>query len=139
MKKISVFIISILFSIPVFSGVTGLAKDMDSNSALEIVDTLSVIDTEVDSADAVVTRKLAALYVARMLNIDNKMSDVRYFVDVENEQFATYAINNLVERGIIAVPDNKQFRPDANVTYEEMLKMLVCALGYDQYAELNGG
>lgn len=140
MKKTIIFIVSVLLVFEMFT-VPAVFADLQTESTVhKIIGELGIINTDVDSADSIVTRKLAALYVARMVNLDTAgINNGRYFVDVENGGFATNAINNLAANGIVSISDDRKFRPDENITYDELLKMLICALGYSEYAESTGG
>ena len=62
------------------------------------------------------------------------------FTDVEaKHEWATGFINAGVQEGYINGMGDGTFAPDAKVTYAQMVKMLVSALGYDEYAEFMGG
>jgi len=138
-------IVLITLILSLFSCFTVFAKnDSDLNNSTyngkNLVEYLEIINPDVDLDSDFVTRELFALYVARMLKIDElQTSNVRYFSDVEYDSFSVNAINALVEKGIIAVPENHLFRPGDYITETEALKMLVCVLGWEQPALLNGG
>ncbi len=140
MKKFIIHVISLLLIFQMLAAPISFASSDKDYAIHGIIGELGIINTEVDSADITVTRKLAALYVARVMNMDAaEKSGSRYFVDVETGDFATNAINNLTASGIITIPEDRRFRPDENISYNELLKMLICALGYDEYAEAAGG
>lgn len=140
MKKLLKYIICTALIISLFGAITVSAKEIsDSNVMLEFLSKLEIINTDIDNSDSNVTRELFATYVARLLRIEQSSTDARYFVDIENNAFSTKAVNALVERGIITVGENRYFRPEDNITYNECIKMLVCAAGYETYAQLAGG
>ncbi len=60
------------------------------------------------------------------------------FTDTADHWAARY-IKQGVEDGWIAGMGDGTFAPDANVTYVQAQKMLVCAIGYDSYAVGKGG
>ena len=106
----------------------------------KLIEYLGIISSDTDSNDDRVTREMFAVYVARMLKLDvQNTKQVRYFSDVEYDAFSVNAINSLVENNIISVPDNHIFRPGDYITNAEAIKMLVCAMGYDNLAEADGG
>jgi hypothetical protein len=117
------------------------AKDLkSSDTIIDFLECIGIINTETDAADDIVTREIFAVYVARMLGIDeNSESGTRYFADVENNAFSQKAVNTLVESRIIDVPEDRYFRPGDTVSYNEAVKMLVCAAGYKTYAAYSGG
>ena len=94
--------------------------------------------------DGITTEKLTraefAVYVTRMLGInDFAQNKTRYFYDVPMNHFALHSINSLLEKNVITIGDDKTFRPEDIITGSEACKMVVAALGYDEYAKGLGG
>lgn len=143
-KILLTLIISLLAVSPVMQGfaqnVTNYEETETSYEGEVLIDKLGIISPGTDLNSDYVTREVFALYIARMLRIDETQpSDIRYFSDVEYDSFSASAINALAEKGIISVPDDHIFRPGGYVTQDEALKMLVCVLGYGTMAEYDGG
>lgn len=61
------------------------------------------------------------------------------FTDVAADHWATGYIAQGVGKGYIKGMGDGTFAPESNVTYAQMVKMLVCVLGYAEDAEVNGG
>ncbi len=61
------------------------------------------------------------------------------FTDVAADHWASGYIKVAAAAGIINGMGDGTFAPDADVTYEQAVKMLVCALGYDAQAQARGG
>lgn len=61
------------------------------------------------------------------------------FTDVADDHWASGYIKVAAASGIINGMGDGTFAPDADVTYEQAVKMLVCALGYDAQAQSRGG
>ena len=61
------------------------------------------------------------------------------FADVSADHWAKGYINQGVANGFIAGMSDTEFDPDANVTYVQAQKMLVSAIGYETYAQSQGG
>ncbi len=61
------------------------------------------------------------------------------FTDVADDHWASGYIKVAAAAGIINGMGDGTFAPDADVTYEQAVKMLVCALGYDAQAQKLGG
>ena len=59
------------------------------------------------------------------------------FTDIEGVDWAIESINALYDKGIIAGRTAELFEPDEAVTREEFVKLLVCALGYQDEAYTN--
>ena len=61
------------------------------------------------------------------------------FTDVAGDHWASGYIAQGVSKGYINGVGNGMFDPNSNVTYSQIVKMLVCVLGYADDAEANGG
>ena len=61
------------------------------------------------------------------------------FSDVAGDHWASGYIAQGVSKGYINGVGNGMFDPNSNVTYAQIVKMLVCVLGYADDAEANGG
>ena len=61
------------------------------------------------------------------------------FADVSADHWAKGYINQGVANGFIAGMSDTEFDPDANVTYVQAQKMLVSAIGYETFAQGQGG
>ena len=61
------------------------------------------------------------------------------FADVSADHWAKGYINQGVADGFIAGMSDTEFDPDANVTYVQAQKMLVSAIGYETFAQGQGG
>ena len=64
--------------------------------------------------------------------------EISLFSDVSNKHWAYNAISLAVKKGLINGFEDGNFYPDAQVTYNQAVKILVCALGYGQNAERKG-
>ena len=90
--------------------------------------------------DETLTRAEASAIMVRLLNLDEDIQQGEtIFSDVPESHWASGYVNKAVEEGIIAGYGDGTFRPDEHVTYHQMVKMLVCALGYEPVALSNGG
>ncbi len=90
----------------------------------------------------ILTRAQAITIIARINNITDIQAEVEknysLFNDVPTGQWYTGYINIAKQKKItIGVGDNR-FAPDREITYQEMLTMLVRTLGADKYVEMNG-
>lgn len=148
MKKIATLLLAFVMSISnvyvladdgTASAVSKTLQTADGMSEVGILKILGIIDEETEDVNNEITREDFAVGIARMLDIQAEESSVRYFSDVEQSGYAVGAINSLVERGIISQAVDKKFRPMENVTAQEAIKMLICTLGYGDYAEVSGG
>ena len=121
-------------------------NDVDSsNSYVEAISTLStlqVINGYEDGSfqpEKEITRAEYTKMIVYMLGMDSFTTPITTFTDVPESHWANAYIKTAYDMGIINGFDDGTFRPDAPVTYEQALKMLVCTLGYEAYAEVAGG
>lgn len=61
------------------------------------------------------------------------------FNDVKGDHWAAGYVTAATANKIINGMDDKTFAPDANITYAQAMKMLVCAAGYEQWSADKGG
>ena len=80
-----------------------------------------------------------AASVARMMGKTKYGGSDIYFYDVPKNYWAFNEISNLVEMGIIKGAGDKTFSPGETITKAAAYKILLCAMGYGQNAELEGG
>lgn len=107
--------------------------------AEELINYLELFEYE-NRREETITRADFAVYAGRILNVDEfSQNSVTYFVDIPLDHWALNSINTLVTMGYISVPQDNNFRPDDAISFEEAVKILVSMLGYDRYAQYNGG
>lgn len=125
--------------------VTSTKYDSDEyyKKALSLCKGLGIItgreDGNVDP-EANVTRAEMAAIILRMLNNTTTSSYRDAFTDVTSSHWAASVIQTASALGIInGYPEDKSFRPDNSVQYEQVAKMIVCAMNYNETAEYYGG
>ena len=111
--------------------------------AINLLSGLGIIngyENGVFKPDHTITRAEAATIIVRTLGLadDVRMGDT-IFTDVDGDHWASGYINIAVENGIIDGFPEGTFLPQDNVTYEQMVKMVVCAIGHDPKAKELGG
>lgn len=85
-----------------------------------------------------VTRAMMAKMIMIMLG-NSAEKQKTTFSDVPSDHWASGYISQAANLGIINGMGDGTFAPEENVTYEQAVKMIVCALGYGKYAERKGG
>ncbi len=87
-----------------------------------------------------VTRAEAATMIVRMLGLaDSVEMGETMFTDVAADNWASGYVNVAVANGIVNGMGDGTFAPNGEVTYGQIVKMIVCALGYEPVAQANGG
>lgn len=85
-----------------------------------------------------ITRAEIAAIILRITNVQSKSTYAGIFEDVEDSHWAADDIQTAYEAGIIAGYGDGTFGPEDDVTYEQAVKMVVCAIGWGQRAEMFG-
>lgn len=63
----------------------------------------------------------------------------KLFHDLNESHWAYQYVSTAKKNGIINGDENGYFHPESNITNEEIVKMIVCLLGYREMAETRGG
>ena len=118
------------------------ADDTYYNNALQVCSALGIITGYDDGSikpESTVTRAEMAAIVLRMLNLTSVSTYQNVFNDVTSEHWAADTIQTAVEQGIVDGMGDGTFVPDGQVKYEQVIKMIVCAMGYQMDADKAGG
>ncbi len=86
-----------------------------------------------------ISRAEFAAVAVRLLNMQDVLEVCAEFSDVTDEHWAYKYISAAKNLKLINGVSDGVFMPDANITYKQMQKILVCALGYGEEAEAVGG
>lgn len=89
--------------------------------------------------ESTVTRAEMAAIILRMLNNTTSSTYQNIFTDVTSAHWAANTIQTASSLNIINGMGDGTFVPDGNVTYEQVAKMIVCAMNYQDTAEYYGG
>lgn len=90
--------------------------------------------------DMTVSRGRATVLVVELMNMSEGVWLCNTeFSDVQESHWSSGYVARAAELGIINGFGDGTFAPDEDATYGQMIKMLVCALGYKPIAEANGG
>ena len=87
-----------------------------------------------------ITRAEFAVVVCKILGLSPEgASDEFDFEDVDDKHWAKGYIKTARKAGIISGRGGNKYDPDAKISYEEAMKILVAAMGYTPKAEQKGG
>lgn len=115
------------------------------SEAVEILSNLDIITGYEDGTfkpSETVTRAQMAAIICRMLGYEDQAQSSMgstVFEDVAADHWASGYINVAQAQQIINGYGNGKFGPEDKVTYEQAVKMIVAALGYDLAAASKGG
>ena len=131
--------------VPSFTANAAFSDVSDSHPYQEAITTLStlkVINGYEDGTfapDKDISRAEFTKMIVYMLGLGQLSTPITTFEDVPGSHWANANIRTAYDLQIINGFDDGSFRPDQPVTYEQALKMVVCTLGYQPYAEQMGG
>lgn len=89
--------------------------------------------------ESTITRAEMAAVILRVMGIEQMSTYAGIFTDVDASHWAASVIQTAANMNIIAGMGDGTFAPDSPVTYEQAVKMVVCAVGYDNLAKGLGG
>lgn len=125
-----------------FPDVESTASYAQAVQELSALDVISGYDDGTFGPDKLVTRaeitKMIVDALAERSSAEASTESTK-FADVSADHWAKGYINQGVANGFIAGMSDTEFDPDANVTYVQAQKMLVSAIGYETYAQGQGG
>lgn len=125
-----------------FPDVESTASYAQAVQELSALDVISGYDDGTFGPDKLVTRaeitKMIVDALAERSSAEASTESTK-FADVSADHWAKGYINQGVADGFIAGMSDTEFDPDANVTYVQAQKMLVSAMGYETFAQGQGG
>lgn len=114
------------------------ASDVTKEAGLlQAVGIISAVPDETEG-NREITRAEFVVTVAKAMGVKATNENVKYFSDIPSDHWSLPYINRLVEMGIISLPDDRLYRPNDKITINEAIKILICTLGYGEYALMLG-
>lgn len=136
-----VLILTNLLSVVSFANFSDVPQESTYREAIITLTKLGVINGYDDGTfkpEGAITRAEFTKMIMTALGRGDATTEPTEFSDI-NGHWAKYYIKNAYDMDIINGFPDGTFAPDAQVTYEQALKMVVCALGYVDFAEDKGG
>ncbi len=122
-----------------YSDVASTANYADAVNLLSNLGIITGYEDGTFRPDNTITRAETATIMVRMLGMDDNITQGdSTFTDVSASDWFSGYVNKAWEAGIINGMGDGTFAPNENVTYEQVVKMLVCALGYEPAATAAG-
>lgn len=152
LKKVISAVAALAMSASSFVALAANYPDVDASAsykqAIDELSALKVIEGYEDGTfqpDKLVTRAefskmvITALGSAELAQAEAAAGRDTQFKDVTGSHWAAGYVTAAVAQSIINGMGDGTFAPDANVTYAQAMKMLVCAAGYEQWSVDHGG
>ncbi len=145
MKKGLCLLLSILMIVTAATTVSAASfTDTEGKScetAVEVLSALGIVEGKGEGAyepDSLLTRTELATIILRAINTQ-ALGGQDIFTDVPASHWGYKYVTTAYQKGIINGMSATTFEPDASVTYEQAVTMVVRALGYDVHAQAEGG
>ena len=145
MKKIIGIILSLSMVFTCMASVGAEEIAISENYELELLQNLDIMTGYEDGSlklDNTITRAEAAKMIVAMVNktaTAESRKGATQFNDVTANYWASGYINVGVTDKFINGKSATTFDPEGNVKYNEIVKMIVSCLGYEEYAQFYGG
>lgn len=145
MKKIIITLFSVCAMIGL-SFTTFAYSDIEENTtvseAVNVLSDLNIVNGFENGSfkpDQTVTRAEMAKMICEILNVSSNSFSAQMYNDVSKEHWGFNYINSISSLGIVNGYGDGNYGPDDIVTFEQAIKMIVCALGYEPAATEKGG
>lgn len=125
-----------------FPDVSPDAPYADAVSTLAEMGILAGDDLGNFNPDKTITRAECSAVICRLMGVEDEApqsNSETIFDDVASSSWAAGYISTAADLGIIDGYGDRKFGPSDPVTYAQMAKMLLCAWGYQEEAEAQGG
>ena len=118
------------------------------DDAVQLLSTLNILTGYDDGTfrpDNSITRAEFCAVICRVLGLENSAPEAPYsrqsnvFTDVPEDHWAVNYINAAAGQKIVNGMGDDTFEPESNVTYEQAVKMIMVAMGYEPMAAAKGG
>lgn len=152
LKKVISAVIALALSASTFASVsfaksfTDVASTASYAEAVDVLSALGIINGYEDGTfgpDKTITRAEAAKMIVAMVNkiatAEGRMGATKFEDVTADHEWATGYINVGVTDGFINGRNDTTFDPQGEVKYNEIVKMIVSCLGYEEYAQFYGG
>ncbi len=144
-KRISVTILVLTLIISCFTAfaaeTSDLAKDEKYEEVIEAFEMLGIFGGDISyfERETVTRAQMAELTYALLGSLELTVEGSRHYMDVKETHSSYKEIESVSFLNLMSGRGNQMFEPDAPISYNEAIKTLVCALGYSDLAEAQGG
>ncbi len=112
----------------------------DYSKEIDFLTKIGISNVNHSVVDTPLTRAEAARYLSEASHAEGQPEEAfQVFLDVDAGHPAFEAVWYLKINGVLSDSADKMFHPDERITCNELVKMVVTLLGYEQYAQMKGG
>lgn len=140
-----VVVLTMVLGTVAFASFTDVTEENDAYTAVQTLSSLEILNGYDDGSfkpEGNITRAEFCAVVCRALGLESQANGSKgttIFSDVPADHWASGYINLAAGQKIVNGMGDGTFAPESNVTYEQAVKMLVVALGYEPMAASKGG
>ena len=135
MSVVMLFTMSVTVSAASFTDVSETDKNYEAIEILTALDLIEGYEDDTFKPQETITRAEAIAMIDRMLGLRSAVGQTTTeYKDVPANHWASGYIAIGTARGIIAGHGDGTFRPEDPVTYEQMIKMIIYAMGFGPMA-----
>lgn len=140
--------VTAVLPIAAFADSGGAFPDIPANApyaeAVAVLSQMGIItgdDKGNFNPNSTIKRSEAATIICRLMSVEDEAKSMKnqIFTDVPSQHWAVGYVAKAVEMGVINGFGDGTFKPDDPITYEQMIKLLICAWGYTDSAVKAGG
>lgn len=140
--------VTAVLPIAAFADSSGAFPDIPSNAsyaeAVAVLSEMGIVtgdDKGNFNPNSTIKRSEAATIICRLMSVEDEAKSMKkqIFTDVPAQHWAVGYVAKAVEMGVINGFGDGTFKPDDPITYEQMIKLLICAWGYSDSAIEAGG
>lgn len=147
LRKITLLLVMLAFvfntiCVPAMAETFVDIEDNSHEQDINLLYDLGVVNGKTDTEfepEATLTRAEYTTILLRLLGLDGTSGENSSFVDVPESHWAHASINLAYDLGYVNGVGNSMFAPDAAIKVSEVIKMMICALGWELRAESAGG
>ncbi len=146
-STVAALAITVTSAVSAFAAFPDVADTADYKVAVDNIAALGIVsgdengnfNPEKEITRAEVSKMIVGTMGPKRMAAAEASMGVSTFDDVPAGHWATGYIAQGVSAGFINGVGGNNFDPSSNVTFAQVVKMLVCVLGYDEDAKLSGG
>ena len=137
-------LLCLIFGMTAFADYSDVKENDPNYEAISVLTALKIIDGHPDGSftpASPIKRSEFCAIITRFMGMGDSASGniATDFTDVPHEHWASGYIAAATGAGLVNGVGDGKFNPDSDITYEQIVKIIVCALGYSPKADAMGG
>lgn len=147
LRKLALVVVTLAFilntiCVPAMAATFTDVEDSTHEQDINLLYDLGIVNGKTETEfepEATLTRAEYTTILLRILGLEGTAGGNSSFIDVPESHWAHASINLAYDLGYVNGVGNSMFAPDSPIKVPEVIKMMVCALGWELKAESEGG